>query len=97
MSLTETRRGSRIVLPGDINGRFINNEVAGVKALKVEEGYLHGKRIGLRSTCMKELVIEGKCLIKQGTSECIGSGEGSPSVTISLWDVPRWNELSEKL
>ena len=45
---------------------------------------------------MKELMIEGERLIKQGESEYIGSSGGSSSVAISLWDVPRGNELSEK-
>ena len=41
MSLTEIGKGSRRVLPGDINGSVCNIEVAGVKILTIEEDRLH--------------------------------------------------------
>ena len=46
---------------------------------------------------MKELLIEGEGLNKQGGSVWIGRGGGSSAVAIPLGDVPRGNKASQTI
>ena len=68
-----------------------------LSVLEGEDGQLSDEKIGYRNTCMKELLIEGKGLNKEGGKESIGKDGGSSAMSIPLANISGENEASKTI